>query len=503
MSSILWVIPLALSGQPPSFSPWVNLGPAVYSGAGLDWLSDGVHPEVDELRFQRLRLPDSPLSFDNMPTSLALSYLSQSASSQKVFGMGNVVDGDPLAGSFVDSIETVLVTWAGAADWIDWASVDPMGYPHRVTIGIFEVERDSGDDVAGFRFVGESSAWVHVPWRPDSLPDGSSYPYNGYAFKIRIPFPGELLLPSQYCIVVSYNTESSGYEPLGVPGPYNQLNFALSGVPVTAGADPDRSSLLQIKSGVWNYSPSWSFYGSIMTRVRTRSVGELNTFSPNLPVEAGDYRVTAYSNGDLVGQAVRQVLPAPSTVSIENLIRFKNDDYLGPEVLTEPRGLPVEVAYDGSLLVPNTIGRHPISVTVTSPNHEGFTSGWLQVRGPRFPQWFERHAEGGDSGPGAGGTGDVDGDGLPDLVEYCLGTEPGTRDLQPLKPLGNGRMGFAFQRLSDVPDATLHVEMSADLREWVSAPATVVEQGEFDRVEVDTSGMVLPSMYFRLRAAPR
>lgn len=492
-----------LLGEDASISPWTSLGPAVYTGAPLDWLSEGIHVEVDELRYDQLLVSGSPVSFDNFPADLALSYLSLSASTQNVAGMGNVVNGDPESGGFVDSIETVLVTWARAAEWPDWAAKDPSGYPHRVTIGIFEVDRDASSEVAGFRFVGESSAWVHVPWRPDTIPGGGPYPHNGYAFKIRIPFPEKVVLPSEYCILVSYNTERSGYEPLATPGPYNQLNFALSGAPVTAGSDPEPSSLLQIKSGVWNYSPSWFYYGSIMTRVRTRSVEQLGSPSPDLPVNAGDYRITAYSGGNLIGQAVTRILPAPATVSIGNLVRFKDDDYAGPEVMTEPPGLPFEVAYEGSPLVPNAIGRHAVTVTVTSPNHEGFTSDWLQVRGPRFQKWFERHGGEAPNGQGGGVTGDMDGDGLPDLVEYCLGTKPGTRNRQPLTPLGNGRRGIGFQRLSDVPDATLHVEMSTDLRQWDPAPATAVEQGEFERVEVDTSEMERPSMYFRLRATPR
>ena len=64
--------------------------------------------------------------------------------------MGNAVRGDSGGEQYVQAVQTVLVTWAKAADWPEWAQLNPAGYQHRVLAGIYEVQRDVGGQLSGF-----------------------------------------------------------------------------------------------------------------------------------------------------------------------------------------------------------------------------------------------------------------------------------------------------------------------------------------------------------------
>ncbi len=47
------------------------------------------------------------------------------------------------------------------------------------------------------------------------------------------------MLPEQLIYGLAFNTETWGYQPTGVPGPYNSLNLALTTTGPSAGTDVD------------------------------------------------------------------------------------------------------------------------------------------------------------------------------------------------------------------------------------------------------------------------
>jgi len=63
--------------------------------------------------------------------------------------------------------------------------------------------------------------------------------YNGYAFPIVFDLRSlNYDLPDQFIYGVEYNTQTWGYSPIGVPGPYNSLNVGLNRTPpVAVGTD--------------------------------------------------------------------------------------------------------------------------------------------------------------------------------------------------------------------------------------------------------------------------
>src|SRR5262249_40256180 len=61
--------------------------------------------------------------------------------------------------------------------------------------------------------------------------------YNGLAFTITFDFTGTTL-PSQIIYGVSYNTLTWGYNPIGVDGPYESLNFGVTTAAPSTGSNP-------------------------------------------------------------------------------------------------------------------------------------------------------------------------------------------------------------------------------------------------------------------------
>jgi hypothetical protein len=78
----------------------------------------------------------------------------------------------------------------------------------------------------------------------------------------------------------------------------------------------------------------------------------------------------------------------------------------------------------------------------------------------------------------SGDLADPDGDGLPNLVEYALGTNPRLADPNPLAPqIAQNRLTISFTRARAASDVTLVVEASDNLRDWHSGAGWIEEVG--------------------------
>ena len=306
---ILLVSSLLTSGNAAGLE---SLRPQIYAGTPIDLVLDQTDVVV---RYQLPATMETSMSFANIPPVLDLSYLSISPGSLQVSAMGNLVEGDSEFESYVHAVKAILVTWAPASDWPEWAARDSAGYSHEIEAAIYEVERNGGGALTDFEPLIASRSLVHVPWRPTEAPDGSPYPYNGHAFEVTIPFVESVELPDEYMVLISYNTEFQGANPLGEAGPYNALNYGLSRSEVRSGNDPDPSSLVQITPQGWNYSASWGGLGSVMTEVVTRPVREMEEIPSEQPARVGEYLTAFYEEGEFVEQATVRILPRPITVT--------------------------------------------------------------------------------------------------------------------------------------------------------------------------------------------
>jgi hypothetical protein len=129
------------------------------------------------------------------------------------------------------------------------------GYIHPITFNIYL------DDASARAHAPVKSVTVNqlIQWRPEAdatCPDtgyGAGFAwrdmggtcYNGYAFTITFDLTAlNYNLPDQFIYGVAYNTNTWGYNPLGVPGPYESLNVGLNQTSApSVGFDVDADSV--------------------------------------------------------------------------------------------------------------------------------------------------------------------------------------------------------------------------------------------------------------------
>ena len=380
---ILLVSSLLTSGNAAGLE---SLRPQIYAGTPIDLVLDQTDVVV---RYQLPATMETSMSFANIPPVLDLSYLSISPGSLQVSAMGNLVEGDSEFESYVHAVKAILVTWAPASDWPEWAARDSAGYSHEIEAAIYEVERNGGGALTDFEPLIASRSLVHVPWRPTEAPDGSPYPYNGHAFEVTIPFVESVELPDEYMVLISYNTEFQGANPLGEAGPYNALNYGLSRSEVRSGNDPDPSSLVQITPQGWNYSASWGGLGSVMTEVVTRPVREMEEIPSEQPARVGEYLTAFYEEGEFVEQATVRILPRPITVTA-----LQQERVYGEAVVLDETAFTV-TDLDGDSTLPNgelinTVALNSVTgVDVTTTYNVGTYAGEIAITAPAGSSGFD------------------------------------------------------------------------------------------------------------------
>ena len=145
----------------------------------------------------------------------------------------------------LDSVTLTMSNWALASTYGSSAA----GFNHDITLSIYAY---TGNAAAG-PLLGATTLNATVPWRPEADPtcangtawraqDGNCY--NGYAFNVTFDFSSlGLILPDEIVFGVAYNTNTWGADPIGLPGPYESLNYALTGAAPSVGTDVNADSL--------------------------------------------------------------------------------------------------------------------------------------------------------------------------------------------------------------------------------------------------------------------
>jgi hypothetical protein len=117
------------------------------------------------------------------------------------------------------------------SDWAVESTYEAVGtsagYNHPLTLNVYNV--GPGNTVGSL--IGTDTINAFVPWRPEVSA------FNGIAFQVEFNFGG-LLVPDEVIYGLAYNTNTWGYNPIGLPGPYESLNFGLSTAGASVGSDP-------------------------------------------------------------------------------------------------------------------------------------------------------------------------------------------------------------------------------------------------------------------------
>ncbi len=101
------------------------------------------------------------------------------------------------------------------------------------------------------------------------------------------------------------------------------------------------------------------------------------------PINAGTYNVRAVIDDRIhegEGTDMLTIQPGTATVNlVENSLTQTFNNVTGVQVTTVPAGLGVEITYDGSTNLPQTVGEYPVVATVTDNNWTGSTTNTFTV----------------------------------------------------------------------------------------------------------------------------
>jgi hypothetical protein len=181
--------------------------------------------------------------FNNLPNPLPgnVASLGFEAVATRELGDEIVLEpGTPRRAAFA---RVLMSSWALHSSFRTWPAA---GYTHPITLNVYE---DAAAALAHTPARSVTQTFT-IPWRPvrDASCPGDTWRsavdgvcYNGLAFEVVFDLRSlNYDLPSQFIYGVEYNTELFGYQPLGIPGPYNALNVGLSPVASpSVGADAD------------------------------------------------------------------------------------------------------------------------------------------------------------------------------------------------------------------------------------------------------------------------
>lgn len=146
---------------------------------------------------------------------------------------------------------------------------------------------------------------------------------------------------------------------------------------------------------------------------------------------AGEAAITVSQAGDSnynPSQDVKYLTVSKGTASIDisGLDAIYDGNPKTVSVATSPSGLSTNVTYDGSSSAPKDPGSYSVYCEIQDGNYEGSDGGVLTivdaVNGVTFEDW--KNTSMGEAGVVSGEFDDPDGDGVPNLAEFHLGTDP-------------------------------------------------------------------------------
>jgi len=443
----------------------------------------------------------SEVVFQTIPTVPEPSYASfglESLPTDKAFGEELNLGG---SNRLLESVDVAMVNVAKASNWPTLAAENPEGYLHPLTIIVYSI---NGSDLT---LLAQQTQQTLIPWRPAALDDGSEYPFGGIGFNVRFDFNETVTLTGTIAVLVAYNTASSGFAPIGLPGPYNDLKVALQDSPPTLGSDVDETRMLRFVTGI-SKSKAFGTSAPLFT-VRTFPANP----APGTPLDAGRYRVSATlteSGYEGSARANFQVTPLAAEVSFATLRQVAEGTPKPVAFTTIPPGLPAHLVYARRSGPPLERGLYPVFVTLSSVNYAGKSSATLRL-GYSYDTWIAEKVALGDVPPAlAGKSHDPDLDGHTNFTEYLSSTNPstftpGSPELLALTRDGNA-FKVAFSRNNEAIDLDYQLQVTADFTDpssWTNLTFPTASTAPFtaqDEIEVVYPlSPSAPSEFFRLK----
>ena len=152
---------------------------------------------------------------------------------------------------------------------------------------------------------------------------------------------------------------------------------------------------------------------------------------PNISINDGNsganYAVT------LANCMTGTIEKASATVTLGDLVKTYDGSPKAASATTHPGGKTVNFTYEGSSTPPTDIGSYLVLATIADPNFSGTATGTLTIAAEPLAVWRSANFTAAEISTGlASDNMDADGDGLTNLAEYTLGTDPRSFSPQPL-----------------------------------------------------------------------
>jgi hypothetical protein len=199
------------------------------------------------------------LAYDSTQNPLPGNVDSQPFQAQQTSEFGDDVQLNG-SDSYLKSVTVTMSDWAKKSDWPSVGTA--TDWTHPITLNVYNVDVTGANPALG-SLIATTTQISTIPWRPEADPTcpnptgwrfDASTCFNGLAFNLEISFPQAIHVPQRVIIGIAYNTQTWGYNPIGVPGPYTSLNVGLNtAASPSVGSDSDPDAVF------WNTS-THSYY---------------------------------------------------------------------------------------------------------------------------------------------------------------------------------------------------------------------------------------------------
>ena len=234
-------------------------------------------------------LASSTVVYDALPSvSPPTNYPSQPFQAQQTAEFGDYIH---LGGTsrVLDSVTVTMSDWALYSDYASDSRymADSSHWTHPITLNVYSNHLDANgvpDDL-----LASTTQDIEIPWRPE--PDGCDATgwtdtmgncNHGLAFNATFDLSAtHTVLPNDIIVSVAFNTQTWGYNPIGVAGPYNSLNVAVpANQATTVGSDNNTDAVFWNTETASNYTDggaggvgtfredtNWTPYGTVALQV--------------------------------------------------------------------------------------------------------------------------------------------------------------------------------------------------------------------------------------------
>lgn len=176
--------------------------------------------------------------FDAIPAPLPPNIPSVGFQATQTAELGDLVTLAADSGRHANAATVIMSSWALHSDY---PTMPAAGFEHPVTLTFY--------DATTLAPIASITQTFLMSWRPEADPTCSpawkwkaadGICYSGFAFPITFDLSAlNLTLPDTFVYGIAYNTNTWGYAPIGLAGPYESLNVGVLPAAPTVGTDVD------------------------------------------------------------------------------------------------------------------------------------------------------------------------------------------------------------------------------------------------------------------------